>query len=195
MEEELADRTVVNGANLGRLHPDFPMDPNTDRFERKLRSIMDRVKKATDRMDGVVGQYELMCSEVDLGEARDAMAEVRELMEEVTNGMKDVRPEVVEKCVRQIRASEGELLRIGTRLSGAMPAAAITSTRAPAAPADTAVGDFGCRDKQCLNFNLILMVCYLPNSQSPTPTPVPGGCRGVWCYHEPEPTIRGTHLQ
>jgi hypothetical protein len=55
MEEGLADRTVVNGANLGRLHPDFPMDPSTDHFERKLRSIMDRVKKATDRMDGVVG--------------------------------------------------------------------------------------------------------------------------------------------
>jgi hypothetical protein len=37
-----------------------------------------------------------MRSEVDLGGARDAMAEVRELMEEVTNGIKDVRPEVAE---------------------------------------------------------------------------------------------------
>jgi hypothetical protein len=100
----------VSGANLGRLHPDFPMDPSTDRFERKLRSNMDRVKKATDRMDGVLRQYELTHSEVDLGGeggARDAMVEVRELMEEVTNGMKDVRPEVAEECVQQIRASEG----------------------------------------------------------------------------------------
>jgi hypothetical protein len=56
MEEGLADQTVVNGTNLGRLHPDFPMDPSTDRFERKLRSNMDRVKKATDGLDGVVGR-------------------------------------------------------------------------------------------------------------------------------------------
>jgi hypothetical protein len=67
MEEGLADRTVVNGANLGRLHPDFPMDPNTDRFERKLRFNTDRVKKATDRMNGVVGLYELTRSESGYG--------------------------------------------------------------------------------------------------------------------------------
>jgi hypothetical protein len=137
MEEGLAYRTVVNGANLGRLHPDFPMDPSTDRFERKLPSNMDRVKKATDRLDGVVGQYGQ-----DFGGARDAMAEVRELMEEVRNGMKDVRPEVAEECVQQIRASEGELEWIGARLSGAMPASAITPTRAFAAPADSAGGIF-----------------------------------------------------
>jgi hypothetical protein len=46
MEEALANWTVPNGTNLGRLHPDFPMDPSTDRFERKLWSNMDRVKKA-----------------------------------------------------------------------------------------------------------------------------------------------------
>jgi hypothetical protein len=41
--------------------------PNTDRFERKLRSNMDIVKKATDQMDGMVGRYELTRSEVNLG--------------------------------------------------------------------------------------------------------------------------------
>jgi hypothetical protein len=127
----------VNAANLGRLHPDFPMDPSIDRFERKLRSNMDRVKKATDRLDGVVGRYGY-----DFGGARDAMAELRELMEEVRNGIKDVRPEVAEECARQIRAYEGELARIGARLSGAMPASAITPTRMSAAPADSAGGMF-----------------------------------------------------
>jgi hypothetical protein len=48
MEEDSADLTVVSGSNLGRLHPDFPMDPSTDRFERKLLSNMDRLGKATD---------------------------------------------------------------------------------------------------------------------------------------------------
>jgi hypothetical protein len=67
MEEGLADRTIVNGANFGRLHPDFPMDPSTNHFERKLRSNMDRVKRATDRMDGEVGRYEMTHNEVDLG--------------------------------------------------------------------------------------------------------------------------------
>jgi hypothetical protein len=129
----MADRAVVNGSNMGRLHPDFPMDPSTDRFERKLRSNMDRVKKATEELDGVVGRYGQ-----DLGGARDAMAEVRELMEEVRDGMKDVRPEVAEECARQIRASEGELARIGVRLSGDVPASAVTPTRASAAPADSA---------------------------------------------------------
>jgi hypothetical protein len=38
MEEGFADLIVVSGSNLGRLHPDFPMEPSTDRFERKLRS-------------------------------------------------------------------------------------------------------------------------------------------------------------
>ena len=76
------------------------------------------------------------------GGARDAMAEVRELMEEVKDGMKDVRPEVAEECAQQIRASEGELARIGARLSGAMPASAVTPTRASAAPADSAGGIF-----------------------------------------------------
>jgi hypothetical protein len=130
--EEMADRAVVNGSNVGRLHPDFPMDPNTNCFERRLRSSMDRVKKATDELDGVVGYGQ------DLGGARDAMAGVRELMEEVRDGMKVARPEVAEECERQIRASEGELARIGVKLSGAMPTSAATPTRASAAPADLA---------------------------------------------------------
>jgi hypothetical protein len=53
----MADQAVVNGSNIGSLHPDFPMDPSTERFERKLRSNMDRVKKATDELDRVVGRY------------------------------------------------------------------------------------------------------------------------------------------
>jgi FAD/FMN-containing dehydrogenase len=53
--EEMADRAVMNGSNLGRLHPDFPMDLNTDHFERRLWASMERVKKATDELDGVVG--------------------------------------------------------------------------------------------------------------------------------------------
>jgi hypothetical protein len=120
---------------------------------------------------------------------RDAMVEVRELMEEVTNGMKDVRPEVAEECAQQIRASEGELSRIGTRLSGATLASAITPTRAPAAPADPAVGDFWLlrQTMSQLQSNIDGMFA----SPIPNPYPVPGGCGGVWCYHELEPTIRG----
>jgi hypothetical protein len=51
----MADRAVVNGSKVGRLYPDFPMDPNTNRFERRLWSSMERVKKATDELDRVVG--------------------------------------------------------------------------------------------------------------------------------------------
>jgi hypothetical protein len=99
------------------------------------------------------------------------MAEVRELMEEVTNGMKNVRLEVAEECARQIRASEGELSRIGTRLSGATPASAITPTRAPAAPADSAVGDFWLprQTTSQLQSNIDGML----SSQSPIPNPRP----------------------
>jgi deoxyribose-phosphate aldolase len=81
--EEMADRAVVNGSNVGRLHLDFPMDPNTDRFERRLQSSMERVKKATDELDGVVGYGQ---------DVRGAMAEVRELVEEVRDGMKVAKP-------------------------------------------------------------------------------------------------------
>jgi hypothetical protein len=106
------------------------------------------------------------------GGARDAMAEVRELMEEVTDGMKDVRPEVAEECAQQIRASEGELSRIGTRLSGAMPASAITPTAAPAAPADPAVGNFWL-PRQTMS-QLQSNIDMLPSQpQSPIPDPYP----------------------
>jgi hypothetical protein len=120
------------------------------------------------------------------------MAEVRELMEEVINGMKDVRSEVTEECARQVRTSKGELERIGIRLSGAMPASAITPMRAPAAPADLAGGMFWLprQTTSQLQSNVDML-----SPQSPTPTPVPGGCRGVWRYHEPEPTIGDTRLQ
>jgi hypothetical protein len=49
---------------------------------------------------------------------------------------------MAEDCARQIRASEGELAWIGARLSGAMPASAVTPTRASAALADSAGGMF-----------------------------------------------------
>jgi hypothetical protein len=106
MEEGSADLIVVSGSNLGRLHPDFPMDPSTDRFERKLWSNMDRLGRATDQIDGVVKRYESTCSELDLGRARDAIAGVRGFMDDVTNMMKDARPEVAEECAQQIRVSE-----------------------------------------------------------------------------------------
>jgi hypothetical protein len=127
--EEMADRAVVNGSNVGRLHPDFPMDPNTERFERRLQSSMERVKKATNEMDGVVGYGQNL---------RGAMAEVRELVEEVRDGMKVARPEVSEEFAQQIRASEGVLARMGVRFSGAVPTSAATPTGASAAPADLA---------------------------------------------------------
>jgi hypothetical protein len=160
----MADRAVVNGSNVGRLHPDFPMDPSTDRFEHKLRSNMDRVKKATEELDEVVGRYGQ-----DLGgRSRDAMSEVRELMEEVRVGMKDVRPEVAEECAQQIRASEGELARIGVRLSGVMPASAVTPTRASAAPADSAGGLFWLPRQTTSQLMQVLIKCLPnPNPQSP----------------------------
>jgi hypothetical protein len=89
MEEGSADLIVVSGFNLGRLHPDFPMDPRTDRFERKLRFNMDRLGRATDQIDGVVKQYKLTCSKLDLGRARDAITGVRGFVDDVTNMMKD----------------------------------------------------------------------------------------------------------
>jgi hypothetical protein len=63
-------------------------------------------------------------------------------MEEVRDGMKVVRLEVAEECARQIRASEGELARIGVRLSEAVPMSAVSPTRASASPADLAGGVF-----------------------------------------------------
>jgi hypothetical protein len=142
MEEGSADLIVVSGSNLGRLHPDFPMDPSTDRFERKLLSNMDRLGRATDQIDGVVKQYELTHSELDLGRARDAIAGVQGFMDDVINMMKDARLEVADECAQQIRVSEWELSQIGTRLNRALLASAITPTRTPAAPADPADGGF-----------------------------------------------------
>jgi hypothetical protein len=127
--EEMADRAVVNGSSLVRLHPDFPMDPNTDCFERRLRASLERVKKASDELDGVVGYGQ---------DLRGKMAEVKELVEEVRGGMRGARPEVAEECAWQIEASEGVLARMGVRFSGAVPTSAATPTGASAAPADSA---------------------------------------------------------
>jgi hypothetical protein len=127
--EEMAARAVVNGSSLGRLHPDFPMDPNTDRFERRLRASLERVKKALDELDGVVGYGQ---------DLRGKMTEVRELVEEVRGGMRGARPEVAEECARQIEASEGVLARMVVRFSGAVPTSEATPTGASAAPADSA---------------------------------------------------------
>jgi hypothetical protein len=138
MEEGSADLIVMSGSNLGRLHTVFFMDPSTNRFERKLRSIVDRLGRVTDQIDGVVKRYESTCSELDLRRARDAIAGVRGFMDDVINMMKDARPEVADECVQQIRVSEWELTQIGTRLNRAPLASAITPTRAPAAPADPA---------------------------------------------------------
>jgi hypothetical protein len=147
----------------------------------------------------------LQCKQIFDGlseQQRNAMAEVRELMEEVRNGMKDVRPEVAEECAQQIRASEGELARIGARLSGAMPASAITPTRVSAAPADSAGGMFWLPRQTTSqlhsNIDRLSSQPLTPtNFQFPIPDPYPvsGGCRGLWRYHEPEPTIRDTHLK
>jgi hypothetical protein len=104
----MAERAVLNGSNVGRLHPDFPMDPNTDRFERRLRASLERVKKPLDELDGVVGYGQ---------DLRGKMTEVRELVEEVRDGMRGARPEVAEECARQIRASEEVLARMGVRFS------------------------------------------------------------------------------
>jgi hypothetical protein len=104
---------------------------------------------------------------------RDAMVEVRELMEEVTNGMKDVRPEVAEECAQQIRASEGELSQIGTRLSRAPLASAITNTRAPTAPADLAVGDFWLPRQTTSQLQSNIDGMSFSQSQSPIPNPYP----------------------
>jgi hypothetical protein len=129
----MADRAVVNGSNVGRLHPDFPMDRNTVCFERRLRASMEKVKKATDELDGVVGYGQ---------DLREAMAEVRKLVEKVRDGMRVARPEVAEECARQIRGSEGVLARMGVRFSRAVPTLAATPTGASAAPADSTVEAF-----------------------------------------------------
>jgi hypothetical protein len=70
------------------------------------------------------------------------MAGVWGFMDDVINMMKDARPEVADECAQQIRVSEWELARIGTRLNRAPLVSAITPTRAPAAPADPADGGF-----------------------------------------------------
>ena len=127
--EGMADRAVVNGSSVGRLHTDFPMDPMTDRFERRLRASVERVKKASDELDGVVGYGQ---------DLKRKMAEVRGLVEGVKGEMRGSRLEIAEECARQIEASEGVLARMGVRFSGAVPTSAATPTGASAAPADSA---------------------------------------------------------
>jgi hypothetical protein len=131
--EEMADRAIVNGSSVGRLHTDFPMDTMSNRFERRLRANLEKVRKVSEELNGVMGYS---------SEVREKMVEVKGLVEGVRGEMKGARVEMVEECVRQIEASEGVLARMGVRFSGAVLTSAATPAGASAAPADPAGGGF-----------------------------------------------------
>jgi hypothetical protein len=46
------------GMNLGRLHPDFPRDPTTEQFQRKLQHAITNLCTGLEPLDAVVVSFE-----------------------------------------------------------------------------------------------------------------------------------------
>jgi hypothetical protein len=142
MDDGSADLVAVSQSNLGRLHPDFPMDPNEDRFKQKLRACLLRLEGATDQLVGALIQFETTGNEVDLRKARDIKSSVQEFRHDVLNLRSDPGPEVEGECDQALRTAEWELSQIGTRLNTAALSSVITPVRTSVAPAHLAGGGF-----------------------------------------------------
>jgi hypothetical protein len=167
MDDGSADLVAVNPSNLGHLHPDFPMDPNVDRFKRRLRVHLLRLEGATDQLAGALIQFETTQNKVDLEKARDVKSSVQEFRHDVLNLRSDAGLEGEGECDQVLRTAEWELSQIGTRLNTAALSSVITPVRTSAAPAHLAGGGF-----------------WEPVSNSPTPDHVidPTSPRHLPCY-------------
>jgi hypothetical protein len=83
MSDDSADLISVSRFNLGRLHPDFPIDLHTDRFRRKLQACLVRLESAINQLPGALAQFETMREDDELSRARTARSDLEKFVHDV----------------------------------------------------------------------------------------------------------------
>jgi hypothetical protein len=130
----LIELESVQGANLGRLHTDYPVDRTTERFKRRLQGSLFRLEGATDELSVALAKFDGKREENELRKARLARTNVEGFLKSVKELGSDAFPDLAGERDQLIRAAEWELLQVGTRLNMAAVSPAVAPTRSPAAP-------------------------------------------------------------
>jgi hypothetical protein len=127
MDPDSEDLININLSNVGRLHPDFPMDTTAGRFKRNLQKQIKHLKEAPDRLRKALTRFEFSRSEGDWQIARNARTEVQEIRLDMIRLRDEAGLEGDKESDTAIKSANGELSKVGNRLK----TAALVSDMAP----------------------------------------------------------------
>ena len=113
--EREGDATGEEGG-VGHMHPDFPLDPSTDRSRCKLRGVWAALESSVRALPGAVRAFENLGERTDLEKARELRSLVQQNVLELKMLKCKEYPEEAEQCDELLKAAETELGRVGARL-------------------------------------------------------------------------------
>jgi hypothetical protein len=127
MDSDSEDLIILNPSNVGRLHPDFPMDTMAGCFKQNIQKQIKRLREATDQLMGAWSRFEVSHKEGDWQIARNAKTEVQGIKSHGIRMRGEAGMEGDEEINAAVKSANEELARVGNSLE----TAALLLDRAP----------------------------------------------------------------
>lgn len=119
MDSDSEDLIILNPSNVGRLHPDFPMDTTAGRFKRNIQKQVKHLREATDQLVGAWSRFEASHKKGDWQIAKKPKTEVQEIKLHMIRMRGEAGMEGDEESDAAVKSANEELARVGNSLDTA----------------------------------------------------------------------------